>query len=549
MDLSLEPRVRQDGDLTVGSGASFLSHSFVQRLAVVALLILAEWVPISVFIHTRRGGQSAARGVVAFISIFLAFGYLRNKQFVRNISSQLTGFQISGPYLALHACTMVGFLFLSLLPAAGGPGLGAIFFTSAWYVTGAAGILTAGLILLPARIWRSLFQSTGPVWMFALGGGLAAWSSVKVSWSLWNNSSVRFVSDITFRMVELLLRPFLADMAVDRAQMMIGTPRFTVQIGDACSGLEGIGLIVVFSVIWLVLFRSECRFPRALLVIPGGIAIVFLLNAVRIASLILIGNAGAPEIALGGFHSQAGWIGFNLVALGCSFAVPRISWLSTRNPASRRQLEANPAVPWLLPFALVLGAGMISRAASAGFEWLYPIRICAAVAGLWICRRSQAYRNLIPRFWWDSFAAGVVVFVIWVALDRVPHEDNGISAGLAAMPVVPRAVWLLFRVLGAVITVPVVEELAFRGFLLRRLVARDFESVNFRRFTWVALIASSLAFGLMHGDRWLAGSVAGMIYAIVMIRRGHPGSAILAHATTNAMLAAWVLITGNWQFW
>jgi CAAX prenyl protease-like protein len=284
-------------------------------------------------------------------------------------------------------------------------------------------------------------------------------------------------------------------------------------------------------------------------VIPAGVVIMFLLNAVRIASLIFIGNAGAPEIALGGFHSQAGWIGFNLVALGCSFAVPRISWVSTRNRASRRQTAANPAVPWLLPFALVLGAGMMSRAASAGFEWLYPIRVFAAVAGLWICRRSQAYRNLIPRFWWDSLAAGIVVFLVWIALDRVPHPDKGMPGGLAAMAFVPRALWLLFRVLGAVITVPVVEELAFRGFLLRRLAARDFESVDFGRFTWVALIASSLAFGFMHGERWIAGSLAGMIYATAMIRRGNLGGAILAHATTNGMLAAWVLITGNWQFW
>jgi exosortase E/protease (VPEID-CTERM system) len=370
-----------------------------------------------------------------------------------------------------------------------------------------------------------------------------------VSWSLWNNSSVRFISDVTFRLVEFLLRPFFTDMTVDRAQLTIGTPRFAIQVGDACSGLEGIGLIVVFSIIWLVVFRHECRFPRALLIIPAGVIIVFLLNTVRIASLFLIGNAGAPEIALGGFHSQAGWIGFNLVALGCSFVVPRVSWLSTRNSVSPQQIEQNPTVPWLLPFALVLGAGMISRAASAGFEWLYPIRVIAAVAGLWIYRRSYAWRGLVPRLWWDAVAAGAVVFVMWVVLDRGSHQDNGLAAGLAALPQGARAVWLLFRVLGAVITVPVVEELAFRGFLLRRLVSRDFESVSFQRFTWVALIVSSLAFGLMHGDRWIAGSLAGAVYAAVMIRRGHLGSAILAHATTNAMLAAWVLLAGRWQYW
>jgi exosortase/archaeosortase family protein len=47
---------------------------------------------------------------------------------------------------------------------------------------------------------------------------------------------------------------------------------------------------------------------------------LFLLNAVRIAALILIGNSGARQIALGGFHLQAGWIAFNGVALVFSVA-------------------------------------------------------------------------------------------------------------------------------------------------------------------------------------------------------------------------------------
>jgi hypothetical protein len=35
----------------------------------------------------------------------------------------------------------------------------------------------------------------------------------------------------------------------------------------------------------------------------------------------------------------------------------------------------------------------------------------------------------------------------------------------------------------------------------------------------------------------------------VMVRRGSIGDAVVAHATTNALLAVWVLWGGNWQFW
>lgn len=60
---------------------------------------------------------------------------------------------------------------------------------------------------------------------------------------------------------------------------------------------------------------------------------------------------------------------------------------------------------------------------------------------------------------------------------------------------------------------------------------------------------SSLAFGLLHGERWVAGSLAGLIYAAVFLRRGRIGDAVAAHATTNALLAAWVLAGARRELW
>jgi CAAX prenyl protease-like protein len=97
--------------------------------------------------------------------------------------------------------------------------------------------------------------------------------------------------------------------------------------------------------------------------------------------------------------------------------------------------------------------------------------------------------------------------------------------------------------------VPVAEELAFRGFLLRRLSSSDFESVSWTTFAWAPFLISSAAFGIMHGERWLAGTIAGAIFALVQIRRGRIGDAIVAHAVANVLVAAWVLVGGNWQLW
>jgi membrane protease YdiL (CAAX protease family) len=62
--------------------------------------------------------------------------------------------------------------------------------------------------------------------------------------------------------------------------------------------------------------------------------------------------------------------------------------------------------------------------------------------------------------------------------------------------------------------------LAFRGFLIRRLISADFESLRLQEFTYVSVAFSPVAFGVMHGDRSLPGTIMGMLYAAALIRRG-----------------------------
>lgn len=171
----------------------------------------------------------------------------------------------------------------------------------------------------------------------------------------------------------------------------------------------------------------------------------------------------APGIAAGGFHSQAGWIAFNLVALGFCLALRRVPWLMQPEtiPTLKKHSPQNPTAPYLIPFLAILAAAMISGAASAdlsGFiRWFF-----AAVAALWYFRR--AYADLDWRFGWFAPVLGFVVLAIWLGLDRAAgkHAASAIGSGLAALPVPARVAWLTFRTLAAVVTVPIAEELAFR---------------------------------------------------------------------------------------
>ncbi len=527
-----------------------LGNALVRRFALLATLLALEWIPISALVATGRGGNEVARAVVIFVSIFCGFGYFRAKAAIQEISAKLQCVQVNWGFVAAHVCAMLAFLALSssfISRTAAGPS--SVLVTACWFLAGALGIVFAGCALISPPLWLVFSRATGWLWVYAVLAGAVVWKLATLFWFAWNHPLLQPLTDITFYLVQSLLRPFFSGIVADRATLDIGTQSFHVIIGPACSGFEGAGLILVFSLVWLWLFRRECRFPRALLLIPAGISIMFALNAVRIFALILVGHAGAPDVAVHGFHSQAGWIAFDAVAVGLLLVLPRASWMMANPPeALPRAISArNAAVPYLLPFAAILAAAMIASALSAGFEWLYPLRFLCAAIVLWFFRRE--YIKLNWKVAWFSPVVGAFVFLFWVLLNGTTHSENGIGAGLASLSVPGRAAWLLFRILAAVVTVPLAEELAFRGFLLRRLISPDFESVSFQRFTYFAIVGSSLAFGLMHGDRWLAGTAAGLSYGIVMVRKGSIGDAVVAHATTNALLSLWVLASGSWQYW
>jgi membrane protease YdiL (CAAX protease family) len=84
------------------------------------------------------------------------------------------------------------------------------------------------------------------------------------------------------------------------------------------------------------------------------------------------------------------------------------------------------------------------------------------------------------------------------------------------------------RVIAATVTVPIAEELAYRGYLLRRLVSREFESVAFQSVRWPALVICAVIFA---------------------IHTGSLGEAVAGHAVTNLLLALYVLAVGDWRLW
>ncbi|MGH8328643.1 MAG: CAAX prenyl protease-related protein, partial [Steroidobacteraceae bacterium] len=283
------------------------------------------------------------------------------------------------------------------------------------------------------------------------------------------------------------------------------------------------------------------------LIIPAGVLLVFALNVVRIAALVLIGNAGHPAIAIYGFHSEAGWIAFNCAACAVAFTSRRIGWLNRCAKPEAGPAVTNPTAAYVLPLLAVLAAGMIARASSSGFETWYALRLIAGLAALAIGWRTLT--QLDWRFGWRAVVTGSAVFALWLGASRLLQTQHGLPPPLAAMSAGPRVAWIASRVLTAVLAVPIAQELAYRGYLMRRLLAENFESLPFGSVGWVPMLVAAAAFGVLHGAMWLPGTMAGIAYGLLLIRTGRMGEAVAAHATAHLLIAAWVLTFGQWQLW
>jgi exosortase E/protease (VPEID-CTERM system) len=483
------------------------------------------------------------RAVLAFSAAFLLVISPRLKTIARTLAQAATSHRW-WPWLSLHLAAVGVFsLCTARLFEGGGE---SIMWVAGWVATAVAVPTLWLLILAPARCWWALARQEQRALLVAAVAGGAVAVSARATQALWTP-----LGAATFWLVERLLSLVYSPIVSVPSTYILGTPAFQVEIGAECSGYEGIALILLFLAIYLWLFRRALRFPYVLLLLPAGVVAIWLSNVLRIALLIAIGTSVSPGVAIGGFHSQAGWLFFLSVSLGLMAASHRVRLFATpaviAPEAVSRPIGATDATALLVPALVLLASAMVTSAASSGFDRWYPLRVVVTAVALW--RFRATYRKFDWRWTWQGTAIGVAVFVMWLALETPSAAQGaGLEAGLAQLSRGAAWLWLGFRVIGSTITVPLAEELAFRGYLTRKLVSPAFETVRLGRFTWLSFVVSSVAFGVLHG-RWLAGTLAGMAYAGALYRRGQMGEAVYAHMTTNALIAVYVLCFGRWSMW
>jgi CAAX prenyl protease-like protein len=183
--------------------------------------------------------------------------------------------------------------------------------------------------------------------------------------------------------------------------------------------------------------------------------------------------------------------------------------------------------------------------------WIYPAQTILCGGLLFWFRRE--YRLRRPQRASFGLAIGLLVFVLWIspqAFFGFSPRTVGFDPTIFANQTLLYWVTIFFRFLRLVLVVPLLEEIFWRGFLLRFFVNEDFEQVPFGKFSWVSFAIVTLAFGFSHPRAdWPAAILTGMLYNWVAYRTKSLSTCVLTHAVTNLLLGLWIMKTGQWGFW
>lgn len=442
-------------------------------------------------------------------------------------------------WMGLHLAG-VALLWMPLI-LTGGDDLGAGFrsWTILWTM-GSAMAAIAGLFWIAApRDWVGLLAQDRflPLAMLVIAALVPDLADMILP--IWD---LGLITEATFAAVHQVLRLFSATTYADAATYIIGINDFAVHIARQCSGVEGMALVTAFVLFYGLLFRDDLRLTRYwLTVLPLGLAFSVVLNVVRIAVLILIGAHISPDLAVNGFHSYAGWLFFTVLALVLVYTIQKIDWLH-RDPGQRRAappLTDDPLAARILPFVVFMLTGIVTQALFVHPPLGYPLIVLGLALAVWTFRHH--YRSLPWGLDPLAIGSGLAVGVIWVVLaERGGAEASGIATALATLTPALVALWIALRLIGTVLLVPLVEEMFFRGYILARL---DQGGLFWRL---IALIVSTVLFAALHG-RWLEAALAGIVFALVMLRRGRVTDAVISHLAANATVAAAALSTGDFS--
>jgi uncharacterized protein len=225
--------------------------------------------------------------------------------------------------------------------------------------------------------------------------------------------------------------------------------------------------------------------------------------------------------------------------------------------ASIRPPRIGDDLAYMAPMAAFLLFTGLGDHWPATYAWGYVLKTLTSAALLWILRKQ--YTKISWRYFWLGVIVGIIGVFQWVGMEklillhwpnypRLHHEAYIPSEHFHD----PWAMWsfIAIRWAGASLVVPFMEELFWRDFLWRSVLApNDFKLAAVGEWSWSAFLIVAVAFGAGVHIEWMTAIVWGMMIGLLLVRTKSLGACIIAHGVTNFLLGAYVLYSGDWAFW
>jgi CAAX prenyl protease-like protein len=226
---------------------------------------------------------------------------------------------------------------------------------------------------------------------------------------------------------------------------------------------------------------------------------------------------------------------------------------------------SSPFAAYIAPFAAFLVVTQLEslEAMKPYYPWVYFAKI-AIVTTLCIAFRKD-WPKLQTKGFGLAILVGIVGVVAWVAIAQVGLEKKLVQIVPALESLFPdrvgfnpfqeiadpiaRYVFLAARFFGLALIVPIIEEVFWRGFLMRYLIDdRKWENVPMGTFSSLSFLVVTILFALVHPE-FLAAIVWGAGINLLLVQTRNLWATIVAHGVTNLLLGLYILQSGAWKLW
>lgn len=214
-------------------------------------------------------------------------------------------------------------------------------------------------------------------------------------------------------------------------------------------------------------------------------------------------------------------------------------------------------VAYMLPMGAFLAITALAGYVPDHFPILYALKTVVAAALL--CLLWSRFTAISWDYFWTGVLVGVVGVFQWVGTEEAllhlwPNYPR--ASGEPFNPLVEiGSPWLLgafiaVRWMGPTLVVPLMEELFWRDFLWRSLIApNDFKLARVGEWDRNAFVLVALLFASVHMQMWVTSIVWALMIGGLLVATRSLGACIIAHGVTNFLLGAYVLVTQDWKYW